>query len=193
MGYPADIEFDVSEPPRREFGDLTCNVSFQLAKHAKKAPARIAIELADAMLARLDNSGGSGGGRYIQSVEAHPAGYVNFKANHALLSKQTLNKVLGEPSKYGYPATGEATHVLVEHTSVNPNKALHVGHVRNVIIGDAIFRLLQATGHRMTVLNYVDDSGLQVADIVIGFKFAGFPLEPRPAKSLTSTAATMFM
>ena len=181
MGYPADIEFDVSEPPRREFGDLTCNVSFQLAKHAKKTPARIAIELAEAMLARLDNSGGGGGG-YIQSVEAHPAGYVNFKANHPLLSKQTLSKVLGEPSKYGYPATGEGTHVLVEHTSVNPNKALHVGHVRNVILGDAVFRLLRATGHRMTVLNYVDDSGLQVADIVIGFKFAGFPLEPPSGK-----------
>ena len=68
--------------------------------------------------------------------------------------------------------------MVIEHTSVNPNKALHVGHMRNVIIGDALYRVMNATNHRATVLNYVDDSGLQVADIVVAFKFAGFPVEP---------------
>jgi arginyl-tRNA synthetase len=175
MGYP-EIEFDVSEPPRKEFGDLTCNVAFQLAKHAKKAPPKIASEFADAMQSGLKEGG------YIQSAVAHPAGYVNFKANYAMLSKETLGQVLGNPTGYGYPESSAGTHVLIEHTSVNPNKALHVGHIRNVIIGDTLYRLLRATKNKVTVLNYVDDSGLQVADIVIGFKFVGFALEPPAGK-----------
>lgn len=176
MGFP-EVEYDVSEPPRKEFGELTCNVAFQLAKHAKKAPARLAEELAEKMQARLGDSKG-----YIQSVEPHPAGYVNFKANHAMLSTETLGLVLRDPSRYGYQEPGEGLHIVIEHTSVNPNKALHVGHIRNVIIGDALFRLLRAINHSVTVLNYVDDSGLQVADIVIAFKFAGFSTEPPEGK-----------
>ncbi len=69
-------------------------------------------------------------------------------------------------------------HIVIEHTSINPNKALHVGHIRNVIIGDTLYRIMRATSHRTTVLNYIDDSGVQIADIVVGFKFAGFPVEP---------------
>jgi arginyl-tRNA synthetase len=175
MGYP-EVTFDLSVPPRKEFGDLTCNVAFQLAKRAKKPPAKIATELAEAMQSSL---GGSG---YISSAEPHPAGYVNFKANYETLSKETLGQVLSNPSNYGYPKYGAGAHVLIEHTSVNPNKALHVGHVRNVVIGDSLFRLLRATDHKVTVLNYIDNSGLQVADIVIGFKFAGFSLDPPPGK-----------
>lgn len=176
MGFP-EVEFDISEPPRKEFGDLTCNVAFQLAKHAKKAPAKLAEELTEKMQSRMRDSRG-----YIQSVEPHPAGYVNFKANHAMLSTETLGLVLRDPSRYGYQKPGAGLHIIIEHTSVNPNKALHVGHIRNVIIGDALFRLLRAINHRVTVLNYIDDSGLQVADIVIAFKFAGFSMEPPEGK-----------
>ncbi len=176
LGYP-DVDFDVSEPPRIEFGDLTCNIAFQLAKHAKKSPAKLASEIAKAVMSRLHEAGG-----HVQSAEPHPAGYVNFRANHAKLSRETLELALGDPARYGYPTSDPGTHVVIEHTSVNPNKALHVGHMRNIVIGDALFRLMKATNHRVTVLNYVDDSGLQVADIVIGFKFAGFPLEPPAGK-----------
>jgi arginyl-tRNA synthetase len=73
-------------------------------------------------------------------------------------------------------------HIVIEHTSINPNKALHVGHMRNVIIGDALYRIMRATNHRTTVLNYIDDSGVQIADIVVGFKFAGFSVAP-PTKN----------
>jgi arginyl-tRNA synthetase len=180
MGFPK-VEFDISEPPRKEFGDLTCNVAFQLARHAKKAPAKLAAELAQAM----QPAAGKG---YIQSIEPHPAGYVNFRANHAAITVDTLGQLFSDPANYGYPKTSAPLHVLVEHTSVNPNKALHVGHIRNVIIGDALFRLLRATGHRVTVLNYVDDSGLQVADIVIGFRFAGFSLDPPADKKFDQYA-----
>ncbi|MGI0049313.1 MAG: arginine--tRNA ligase, partial [Nitrososphaera sp.] len=169
LGYPA-VEFDVTEPPQKEFGDLSCNVGFLLAKHAKKAPAKIAAELADILKLRIKDT-------YIMSAE--PAGgHVNFKADYSRLSPATLAQVLKSPENYGYTDYGQGRHIVIEHTSVNPNKALHVGHMRNVIIGDTLYRIMKATNHRTTVLNYVDDSGLQVADIIVGFRFAAFPVEP---------------
>jgi arginyl-tRNA synthetase len=172
-GYPA-AEFDVSEPPQKEFGDLSCNVGFLLAKHAKKAPQKIAAELADVLKSRIN-------GTYVLSVE--PAGgHVNFRADYSRLSPATLEQVLKSPDNYGYPDSGQGRHIVIEHTSVNPNKALHVGHMRNVILGDTLYRIMKATNHKTTVLNYVDDSGLQVADIVVGFRFAGFSAEPPEGK-----------
>jgi arginyl-tRNA synthetase len=172
-GYPV-IEFDVSEPPQHAFGDLSCNVAFLLSKHLKKSPTKIATELAEAIRPRLQGS-------YILSAD--PAGgYINFRANYARLSPATLSHVLSNPENYGYPNSGQDMHIVIEHTSINPNKALHVGHMRNVIIGDTLYRIMRATNHRTTVLNYIDDSGVQIADIVVGFKFAGFPVAP-PTKN----------
>jgi arginyl-tRNA synthetase len=168
-GYPA-IEFDVSEPPQQAFGDLSCNVAFLLSKHLKKPPSKIATELTEAIRPRIHGS-------YVLSTD--PAGgHINFKANYARLSPSTLSQALSSPENYGYPNTGQGRHIVIEHTSVNPNKALHVGHMRNVIIGDTLYRIMRATNHRTTVLNYIDDSGVQIADIIVGFKFAGFPLAP---------------
>ncbi|MEO9295980.1 MAG: arginine--tRNA ligase [Nitrososphaera sp.] len=169
--YPK-VAFDVSEPPRKEFGDLTCNVAFLLSKQLKKAPAKIAAELIEGLRSRI------GENSLIKAVEPHPAGYINFYANYAKLSPLTLSQVLSKPDTYGHLDAGQGRHIVIEHTSVNPNKALHVGHMRNVILGDTLYRIMKAASYRTTVLNYVDDSGLQVADIVIGFKFAGFPIEP---------------
>ena len=172
-GYPV-IEFDVSEPPQHAFGDLSCNVAFLLSKHLKKPPTKIATELAEALRPRIQGS-------YILSAD--PAGgYINFRANYARLSPATLSHVLSNPENYGYPNSGQDMHIVIEHTSINPNKALHVGHMRNVIIGDTLYRIMRATNHRTTVLNYIDDSGVQIADIVVGFKFAGFPVAP-PTKN----------
>ena len=169
-GY-ADVPFDMAEPPRKEFGDLTCNVAFPLSKQLKKAPAKIAAELIESQLKNRK-------WELVKSVEPHPAGYINFHADYSKLSPLTLSQVLSSPATYGHYDAGQGKHVVIEHTSVNPNKALHVGHMRNVILGDTLYRIMKATNHRMTVLNYVDDSGLQVADIIIGFRFAGFPVEP---------------
>ena len=172
-GYPV-IEFDVSEPPQHAFGDLSCNVAFLLSKHLKKPPTKIATELAEAIRPRLQGS-------YILSAD--PAGgYINFRANYGRLSPATLSHVLSNPENYGYPNSGQDMHIVIEHTSINPNKALHVGHMRNVIIGDTLYRIMRATNHRTTVLNYIDDSGVQIADIVVGFKFVGFPVAP-PTKN----------
>jgi arginyl-tRNA synthetase len=169
-GHP-EVQFDVSEPPRKEFGDLTCNVAFPLSKQLKTAPPKIAQELINHIKPHLDQFS------LISSVEPHPAGYINFRANYARLSTNTLASVMDSRGDYGRVGM-EKKHVVIEHTSVNPNKALHVGHMRNVILGDTLYRIMKAANQDVTVLNYVDDSGLQVADIIIGFKFAGFPVEP---------------
>ena len=172
-GYPV-IAFDVSEPPQQAFGDLSCNVAFLLSKHLKKPPSKIATELTEAIRTRLQGS-------YILSVDS-VGGHINLKANYARLSPATISNVLSNPKNYGYPNIGQGRHIVIEHTSVNPNKALHVGHMRNVIIGDTLYRIMRATNHRTTILNYVDDSGVQIADIIVGFKFAGFPIAP-PTKN----------
>src|ERR687897_360212 len=72
------------------------------------------------------------------------------------------------------PPSGLNKQIVIEHTSVNPNKALHIGHLRNVIIGDSLYRLFNLTNHKTIVLNYIDDSGVQIADLIVAFKFAGF-------------------
>lgn len=176
-GYPPVIAFDVSEPPKKEFGDLTCNVAFLLSKQLKMPPPKIAQELIEKgikpYLAENHDQF-----PFIKSVEPHPAGYINFRFDYSVVAKDTLGRALANPERYGYIDAGVPQSIVIEHTSVNPNKALHVGHMRNVILGDTLYRIMKAANHDVRVLNYVDDSGLQVADIVIGFQFAGFPREP---------------
>ena len=80
--------------------------------------------------------------------------------------------------EFGDVDIGNNSTIVVEHTSVNPNKALHIGHIRNIIIGDTVSRILEKANYKVNVLNYIDDSGLQVADIIVGFKHFGFDQEP---------------
>jgi arginyl-tRNA synthetase len=171
LNFPS-IEFAVGDPPRTELGDVYSNIAFQLSKKTKKKPPELAKEIYDKVIEPyLETHTDS----FISSAEAHPAGYLNFKANYAKLAYETLSRV--KDPKYGVIDIGKGKRVLVEHTSVNPNKALHIGHVRNVVLGDAVYRILMYTNHQTYVLNYVDDSGLQVADIIVGFKFANFSME----------------
>ena len=165
-GY-AQVNFIV-EPSRSGFGDIMCNVGFLLAKSLKKSPKEIAQEFVDAYDTSLSNK--------LDKVEAHQSGYLNF-----FLDANSFNKdVLLESQKenYGSIDIGKNSKLVVEHTSVNPNKALHIGHLRNVAIGDAVSRILSKVNYNVKVLNYIDDSGLQVADLIVGFKFGGFSESP---------------
>ena len=172
-------DFDISESPRKEFGDLSCNVAFLLSKALRRRPVDIANEIIEKELKPyIEKKKATDSISFILSVESHPSGYINFKANISNLASWTLNEVLRN-SKYGFNDLGKGKRIIIEHTSINPNKALHVGHMRNVVIGDILYRTLRATNHEVIVLNYIDDSGLQVADIVVGFRFAGFPLYPK--------------
>ena len=112
--------------------------------------------------------------------EAHPSGYLNFFANWEKLNQLILSE--SNLDTFGFVELGNKSTIVVEHTSVNPNKALHIGHVRNIIIGDTISRILRKADYKVHVLNYIDDSGLQVADILVGFTHFGFAQEPPDGK-----------
>lgn len=163
LGYPS-AEFDLSEASRPEFGDVSCNAGFLLAKALKKRPFDIAQALAEQYKKNL--------GTLVSEVYAHNSGYLNFTVNYQLFIPQVINSSL--LANYGTVNLGKNSKMVIEHTSVNPNKALHVGHVRNVIVGDTIARILHKASYDTSVLNYVDDSGLQVADIIVGFKYGGY-------------------
>ena len=156
----------VVEYSRSGFGDITCNVAFLLAKNLKKNPQEIAQEFA----------GEYNLGNDLEKVEAHKSGYLNFFINNNSFNNTVLPESLKE--NYGSVDIGKNSKLIVEHTSVNPNKALHIGHLRNVAIGDAVSRILSKANYDVKVLNYIDDSGLQVADIIVGFKYGGFSESP---------------
>ncbi len=167
----AQIPF-VVEPSKLNFGDVTCNVSFLLAKHLKKKPYEIAKIISEKYQPYL--------GKLIKKVDAHQSGYINFFANYSQLNAIILKASVKDD--YGFLDLGKKSRIVVEHTSVNPNKALHIGHVRNIIIGDTVARILRQTNFDVKVLNYIDDSGLQVADIIVGFKYGGFSENPPPGQ-----------
>ena len=152
------IEIDtvpMEQPPDLKFGEYATPIAFELARTLRKAPLRIALEVVEA-LAHLGVEG------FASFQVAHP-GYIN-----ARLDRAAAVKLLAADT----PETSTRTpqHALVEHTSINPNKAAHVGHLRNAILGDTFVRLLRATGDRVSVQNYIDNTGVQVADIVVGLE-----------------------
>ena len=164
------IEYDVSEPPKTEFGDLTTNIAFLLSKRIHKKPNEIAKELvSNSINFQLKNIGKDS---LILNANAHISGHINFNINYAIFNKFLLKLVTQKDLLL--PPSGLNKQIVIEHTSVNPNKALHIGHLRNVIIGDSLYRLFKLTNHKTIVLNYIDDSGVQIADLIVAFKFAGF-------------------
>ena len=162
----------VVEPAKLNFGDVTCNVSFLLAKHLKKKPYEVAKIISEKYQPYL--------GKLIKKVDAHQSGYIKFFSNYSQLNTIILKASVKDD--YGFLDLGKKSRIVVEHTSVNPNKALHIGHVRNIILGDTITRILRQTNFDVKVLNYIDDSGLQVADIIVGFKYGGFSENPPPGQ-----------
>ena len=176
-----ELKFDITQTPRAEFGDVTTNIAFLIAKKTGQKPFEIAKNFVEnhinLYLAECKTRGHLS---LIDSANPHFAGYINFKLNAINLASSTLPEILTNPH-YAHPDIGKGKTVIIEHTSVNPNKALHIGHVRNLVIGDTLYRLMQRTNHNPIVLNYIDDSGLQVADLVVGFLFAGFPMDSNKA------------
>ena len=143
-------------PPRRALGDLAVTVAFELARRLRKAPRTIGQELVHAI-----DIGTMAG---IDRFEAAPNGYVNVYLNRQAFVLAEFRQA----RTTAVPSTGPKT--IVEHTAINPNKAAHVGHLRNVTLGDSLARLLRFRGERVEVQNYIDDTGVQVADVVVGFR-----------------------
>ena len=144
----------VEYPPNPTLGDLASPVAFELARALRKAPRDIARELAGA----LEKPAG------VDRVEAGGAGYLNF-----FLERPVAVRALATEMESPAVPSPSAPGVIVEHTNINPNKAAHIGHLRNAVLGDTLARSLRLLGHRVEVQNYIDDTGVQVADLVIGF------------------------
>jgi len=164
----ADIALET--PPKRALGDLAVALAFALARRLRKAPRAIAQELAVAL----------GAVPGIARVEAAPNGYINFFLDRADWLRQWS---AGSP---GIRERSEGDRVIVEHTAINPNKAAHIGHLRNAALGDAFGRLLRFQGKRVEIQNYIDDTGVQVADVVVGFR----ELERRSLDDVRALAAS---
>jgi arginyl-tRNA synthetase len=143
----------IEQPPKVELGEYALPLSFELAKRLRKPPRKIAEEI-------VKDIGAIAG---FEKLEVAGAGYIN-----ARLDRATAAAALAAGAEpVSAPVEGK---ILVEHTSVNPNKAAHIGHLRNAILGDTFVRLLRSTGRTVDVQNYIDNTGVQVADVVVGFR-----------------------
>ncbi len=151
--YDLDLaKIVIEQPPKVEFGEYALPLAFELAKKLRKAPRKIAEEIVN----------GIGPIPGFEKLELAGAGYINARLNRQELAA-TL--VADEMPRAEIPAG----KILVEHSSINPNKAAHVGHLRNAILGDTFVRLLRFAGREVDVQNYIDNTGVQVADVVVGF------------------------
>ena len=146
----------IQSPPTRGMGDLAVTVAFELARLVRKAPRAIAQELVTA-LGSIDG---------IAAIEAAPNGYLNFFLDRPAF----LTARLRPTATVAAPAAAAPPKTIVEHTAINPNKAAHIGHLRNATLGDTLVRLLRFQGVPVEIQNYIDDTGVQVADMLVGFQ-----------------------
>jgi arginyl-tRNA synthetase len=153
LDEPAQPAINLDVPPNRELGDIGTPVAFELARRLRKAPRAIAQEIASAF----------GTLTGVRQVVAAPNGYLNFFLDRAEFLLDRLGPAALQSAR---PGAGKA---IVEHTAINPNKAAHIGHLRNSALGDTLVRVLRFRGVPVEVQNYIDDTGVQVADVVVGF------------------------
>src|SRR5580692_11796441 len=149
----------VEQPPSITLGELALPVAFELAKRLRKAPRVIAAELAAELSTQLPEG--------VASVEVAGAGYLNIRLDRTAAVRRIATDQHADIGGPGFR--------LVEHTSINPNKAAHIGHLRNAILGDTFQRLLRPDnykrGYQVGVQNYIDNTGVQVADVVVGLVY----------------------
>ncbi|HTV64221.1 MAG TPA: arginine--tRNA ligase [Bryocella sp.] len=150
----------IDQPPNVALGEFALPLSFELAKKLRKPPRKIAEEIANEM--PLPEG--------FEKLEVAGAGYINARLQRDVAARALASgTVVGALGHEGEGAANVSGKILVEHTSINPNKAAHIGHLRNAILGDTFVRLLRAAGHVVDVQNYIDNTGVQVADVVVGF------------------------
>ena len=155
-----NIENTISEPPDESLGDLSSNICFILAKNLSKKPSEIADMILDESYDKFKS---------IQSVEFAPPGFLNFRIGKDFLIDKTFRKIVELDTRYGCWDYGKNKRVVLEHTSVNPNKPWHMGHARNAVLGDTMARIFRAVGYNTQVINYIDDLGRQVAVTLWGY------------------------
>ena len=142
----------IEQPPKVELGEYALPLAFELAKRLRKAPRKIAEEIV----------AGIGEVPGFEKFEVAGAGYINARLKRGDAAAKLISGEAQEPRH-------DSGKVIVEHSSINPNKAAHIGHLRNAILGDTFVRLLRSRGREVDVQNYIDNTGVQVADVVVGF------------------------
>jgi len=169
--YKTDVPIVTERPPKLSMGEVASPLCFELAKRLKKPPRALAQEIANSLkpmpgVARVEVAGG---------------GYLNAFFDRAAFFRGACE----EAGRGATEPRPDAPKAVVEHTSINPNKAAHIGHLRNAVLGDTFVRLLRYAGRRVEVENYIDNTGVQVADVVLGF----FHLEPKSLDEVRNLAA----
>ncbi len=159
--YGIDHPVQIEVPPRRDLGDLAFPTALHLARTLKKSPRAIGEELADGLALPAA----------VREVRVEGAGFLNLYLDRSAFAAAQLGAAGGpivvEPD--GPAGGGGRGKVIVEHTNINPNKAAHIGHLRNAVLGDVLARTLRALNAPVEVQNYIDDTGVQLADVVVGF------------------------
>src|ERR1039458_1815106 len=151
--YGLTVDIQVELPKNPIFGEFALPVAFHLAKEVKRSPSKVAAEVV----------GDIGAIEGVASLEVAGNGYINVKVDRLQLAKNLLSG--------GSAAFASGGKIVVEHTNINPNKAAHIGHLRNAVLGDTFVRMMRARGKSVEVQNYIDNTGVQVADVVAAFHF----------------------
>jgi arginyl-tRNA synthetase len=151
----------LEQPKQSSFGELAIPVAFQLARQLKRSPRQIAEQLVQA-LPPIEG---------VAALEIAGNGYINVRLDRGKYGLSLISPAAEAAARDG--------KIVVEHTNINPNKAAHIGHLRNAILGDTFVRMLRSRGRQVEVQNYIDNTGVQVADVVVGFHFLE---EKRPAE-----------
>ena len=154
LGIPITLE----QPRDPSFGEVAVPVAFQLARTLKQPPKKIAADL-------VSDIGPIPG---VASMEVAGNGYINIRFDRGSYAASLLS---GETRAAGTDTGADTGKIIVEHTNINPNKAAHIGHLRNAVLGDTFIRMMRAQGSAVEVQNYIDNTGVQVADVVVGFHF----------------------
>ncbi len=152
--FGLDAQAASEQPKQTSFGEIALPIAFQLARQLKKAPKAIALDL----VAGLSGTPG------VASFEVAGNGYINVRFDRGYYAAGLLDESFRAPAS-------RAEKIIVEHTNINPNKAAHIGHLRNAVLGDTFVRMLRSTGAQVEVQNYIDNTGVQVADVVVGFHY----------------------
>ena len=147
-----EVPVHLEQPRDSKFGEFALPVAFQLARQLKQAPKAIAEKLVQA-IGQLPG---------VAAIEIAGNGYLNVRLDRAEYLRNLMQPPLVDRA-------GETGKIIIEHTNINPNKAAHIGHLRNAILGDTFARMLRASGETVEVQNYIDNTGVQVADVVVGF------------------------
>ena len=157
--YGENVSVTTSRPPKIEMGEIASPVCFELAKRLKRAPRQLAQEIASSI----------GAIEGVERVEVAGGGYLNAFVERGAFFRAACENLGRKTDGEAVALTAGSPKAIVEHTAINPNKAAHIGHLRNAVIGDTFVRLLRAAGRRVEVQNYIDNTGVQVADVVLGF------------------------